>query len=87
MEEKKEKEVRKMPENIKEFYDDVLRVDAYAEACKSRFFIRTKTIVEAIYKREQMYARFWEKVRLEWPETVKASCLGIYKDKRIWIEW
>lgn len=78
-------EVRHMTIRIKKFYSDALAFEAYAEACKSRIFMSTKKVAEAITKKDKAYKYFWTVVGEEWPDTLTAN-MTVRKDESIEIQ-
>lgn len=82
MAKKKDREIRDMTEEMQILYTDARKLEAFAEACKSRTFIRTKTIAKAIEAKDQKWAKLWSVVAVTWPETVGAD-LHAFPNKSI----
>jgi hypothetical protein len=66
-------ETREMTLEMKEAYKITQKMEAYADACKSKVFIKTKTIAEAILASSIAYQDLWKIVTNTWPETKSAT--------------
>lgn len=79
-------ETRDMTIEMRMVYIEWTKLDAYAEALKSRCFIRRKTIADAIlaanFKREE----FWQDLTREGPDTKGASA-GIRRGYAVRFTW
>lgn len=67
-------ETRKMTVEMKEAFRYGRKMAAYAEAVKSRTFVRTKTIADAIFAQDLAWSAFWEIVTKTWPDTAGKEC-------------
>jgi hypothetical protein len=83
---KKQNETRQMTMEMITAYHQALKMDAYAEACKARLFVRTKTVADAILASSLTYNALWKAVMRTWPETKTATCT-LRKDETVQIEW
>lgn len=65
---KKESITKKMTPAMVEKFDSAQKMEAYADACKSKIFIKTSTIANAILASKFEYNALWKLISEEWPE-------------------
>ena len=66
-------ENRKMTLKMIELKDVAVRLSAYADAVKTRTFVRTKTVSNAILAEQVAWQSFWMSVTQQWPATANKN--------------
>ena len=65
---KMEKEIKDFTIEIAEDFATMQKMRSYAEACKSRLFIKKETVAKAILAEAEATNLFWRRVVKTWPK-------------------
>jgi len=79
-------ETRSMTTEMVEQYRLAEKLGAWAEAVKSRTFVTTKTIADAILAEDIAYRELWKTITDTWPDT-KTAQSQLRKDLSVIFEW